>query len=318
MSYNVFIDGEAGTTGLKVASRLALHPHVQILHLDDAVRKDMSARLDMIAKADVTILCLPDVAAIEVATAANGMDANAIDICLIDASTAHRTDPEWAYGFAEMDAAQRRLLASSKRISNPGCYPTGAIALLRPLIKSGIIPADADITVPAVSGYSGGGNAMIALHDAGDLAPHLAYATDLKHKHVPEMQLYSGLDKAPLFMPSVGNFYAGMLVHVPLHASQLAVPVSASAIYDLLRDWYADSALIAMGAAGANDLAGQTTMAADALAGRNDMELFVFANKDESQFWLTARLDNLGKGASGAAVQNMNIALGIAEDTALV
>lgn len=318
MSYNVFIDGEAGTTGLKVASRLALHPHVQILHLDDAVRKDMSARLDMIAKADVTILCLPDVAAIEVATAANGMDANAIDICLIDASTAHRTDPEWAYGFAEMDAAQRRLLASSKRISNPGCYPTGAIALLRPLIKSGIIPADADITVPAVSGYSGGGNAMIALHDAGDLAPHLAYATDLKHKHVPEMQLYSGLDKAPLFMPSVGNFYAGMLVHVPLHASQLAVPVSASAIYDLLRDWYADSALIAMGAAGANDLAGQTTMAADALAGRNDMELFVFGNKDESQFWLTARLDNLGKGASGAAVQNMNIALGIAEDTALV
>lgn len=318
MSYNVFIDGEAGTTGLKVASRLALHPHVKILHLDDAVRKDMSARLDMIAKADVTILCLPDVAAIEVATAANGMDANAIDICLIDASTAHRTDPEWAYGFAEMDAAQRRLLASSKRISNPGCYPTGAIALLRPLIKSGIIPADADITVPAVSGYSGGGNAMIALHDAGDLAPHLAYATDLKHKHVPEMQLYSGLDKAPLFMPSVGNFYAGMLVHVPLHASQLAVPVSASAIYDLLRDWYADSALIAMGAAGANDLADQTTMAADALAGRNDMELFVFANKDESQFWLTARLDNLGKGASGAAVQNMNIALGIAEDTALV
>ncbi|WP_438996168.1 N-acetyl-gamma-glutamyl-phosphate reductase [Candidatus Puniceispirillum sp.] len=313
MSYKVFIDGEAGTTGLKVASRLALHPHVQILHLDDAVRKDMSARLDMIAKADAVILCLPDVAAIEVATAANDMD-----ICLIDASTAHRTDPEWAYGFAEMDAAQRRLLASSKRISNPGCYPTGAIALLRPLIKSGIIPADADITVPAVSGYSGGGNAMIALHDAGDMAPYLAYATDLKHKHVPEMQLYSGLNKAPLFMPSVGNFYAGMLVHVPLHARQLVMPISASAIYDLLRDWYADSALVAMGAAGANDLAGQTTMAVDALAGRNDMELFVFANQDESQFWLTARLDNLGKGASGAAVQNMNIALGIAEDTALV
>ena len=217
-----------------------------------------------------------------------------------------------------MDAAQRRLLASSKRISNPGCYPTGAIALLRPLIKSGIIPADADITVPAVSGYSGGGNAMIALHDAGDMAPHLAYATDLKHKHVPEMQLYSGLDKAPLFMPSVGNFYAGMLVHVPLHTRQLAMSISASAIYDLLRDWYADSALVAMGAAGANDLAGQTSMNVDALAGRNDMELFVFANKDESQFWLTARLDNLGKGASGAAVQNMNIALGIAEDSALV
>jgi len=313
MSYNIFIDGEAGTTGLKVASRLATHPHVRVLHLDDAVRKDMSARLDMMAEADVAILCLPDAAAIEVAVAASAMD-----VCLIDASTAHRTAPEWVYGFAEMNAAQREALTTSKRISNPGCYPTGAIALLRPLIKSGMIPADADITVPAVSGYSGGGNAMITTHEAGDLAPHLAYATSLAHKHVPEMQLYSGLDKAPLFMPSVGNFYAGMLVHLPLHASQFAKPVSASALYDLLRDWYAGSALVAMGAASANDLGGQATMAADSLAGQNNMELFVFANQAESQFWLTARLDNLGKGASGAAVQNMNIALGIAEDTALV
>jgi N-acetyl-gamma-glutamyl-phosphate reductase len=181
-----------------------------------------------------------------------------------------------------------------------------------------MIPADSDITVPAVSGYSGGGNAMIATHEAGDLAPHLAYATSLAHKHVPEMQLYSGLDKAPLFMPSVGNFYAGMLVHLPLHTSQFTKPVSASMLYDLLRGWYADSALVAMGAASANDLGGQITMAADSLAGQNNMELFVFANQAESQFWLTARLDNLGKGASGAAVQNMNIALGIAEDTALV
>ena len=313
MSYNIFIDGEAGTTGLKVASRLALHPHVRVLHIDEAVRKDMSARHDMIAKADLAILCLPDAAAIEVANVASTMD-----VCLIDASTAHRTHSDWTYGFAEMDAEQRSSLTSSKRISNPGCYPTGLIALLRPLIKSGIIPSDADITVPAVSGYSGGGNAMIATHDAGDLAPHMAYATDLKHKHVPEMQLYSGLDKAPLFMPSVGNFYAGMLVHLPLHANQFSVPTTASALYDLLRDWFADSALVAMGADGANDLGGQTSMAADSLAGRNDMELFVFANKDESQFWLTARLDNLGKGASGAAVQNMNIALGMAEDTALV
>ena len=313
MSYNIFIDGEAGTTGLKVASRLASHPHVHVLHLDAAVRKDMSARLDMMAKADVAILCLPDAAAIDVAKAASTMD-----VCLIDASTAHRTNPDWAYGFAEMDAEQRHALASSKRISNPGCYPTGLIALLRPLINSGIIPPDADITVPAVSGYSGGGNAMIAMHEAGDLAPHLAYATDLAHKHVPEMQLYAGLDKAPLFMPSVGNFYAGMLVHLPLHAHQFSTPPTASSLYNLLRDWYADSALVAMGADRANDLGGQTSMAADSLAGQNNMELFVFANKDESQFWLTARLDNLGKGASGAAVQNMNIALGIAEDTALV
>ena len=313
MSYSIFIDGEAGTTGLKVASRLAVHPHVRMLHLDDAVRKDMSARIDMMAKADAAILCLPDAAAIEVAKAASTMD-----VCLIDASTAHRTDPDWTYGFAEMDAEQRHALTSSKRISNPGCYPTGLVALLRPLIKSGMIPSDADITVPAVSGYSGGGNAMIAMHDAGKLAPHLAYGTDLGHKHVPEMQLYSGLDKAPLFMPSVGNFYAGMLVHLPLHASQFAIPTSASALYDLLRDWYADSALVAMGAGAANDLGDQTSMVADSLAGRNSMELFVFADKAESQFWLTARLDNLGKGASGAAVQNMNIALGIAEDTALV
>lgn len=313
MSYDIFIDGKAGTTGLKVASRLASHPHVRVLDLNDALRKDMSARLDMIAKADLVILCLPDVAAIEVANAASSMD-----VCLIDASTAHRTHSEWTYGFAEMDAGQRSLLTSSKRISNPGCYPTGLIALLRPLIKSGVIASDADITVPATSGYSGGGNAMIATHDAGDLAPHMAYAVDLSHKHVPEMQLYSGLDKAPLFMPSVGNFYAGMLVHLPLHANQFSTPATASALYNLLRDWYADSALVAMGTDGANDLGGRASMAADSLAGRNDMELFVFANNNESQFWLTARLDNLGKGASGAAIQNMNIALGIAEDTALV
>jgi len=230
---------------------------------------------------------------------------------LIDASSAHRIDPDWVYGFAELQPGQRDAIANGKLITNPGCYPTGFLALARPLIASGLLADTALFCVPAVSGYSGGGKAMIAKHDAGDLHPAFSYGTNLQHKHLGEMTLYSGLKTPPIFMPSVGDFYAGMLVHLPLHADQIEGSATAAMIYDCLADWYDGSALVRMGAAAANHADVPPMLAADALAGRNDMELFVFSDATEQRFWLTARLDNLGKGASGAAVQNMNIALGL-------
>ncbi|HBV78954.1 MAG TPA: N-acetyl-gamma-glutamyl-phosphate reductase, partial [Alphaproteobacteria bacterium] len=220
-------------------------------------------------------------------------------------------DPDWVYGFAELQPGQRDAIANGKFITNPGCYPTGFLALARPLIASGLLADTALICTPAVSGYSGGGKAMIARHDAGDLHPAFSYGTNLQHKHLGEMTLYSGLKTPPIFMPSVGDFYAGMLVHMPLHADQIEGSANAAMIYDCLADWYRDSALVRMGAPAANHADVPPMLAADALAGRNDMELFVFSDAAEQRFWLTARLDNLGKGASGAAVQNMNIALGL-------
>jgi N-acetyl-gamma-glutamyl-phosphate reductase len=306
MEFKVFIDGEAGTTGLKVAERLQAHPHVQILRVDEAERKNAIARADMMAASDLTILCLPDEAAIEAV-----MLAQASQTRLIDASSAHRIDPDWVYGFAELQPGQRDAIANGKLITNPGCYPTGFLALARPLIASGLLSDTALVCAPAVSGYSGGGKAMIAKHDAGDLHPAFSYGTNLQHKHLGEMTLYSGLKTPPIFMPSVGDFYAGMLVHLPLHADQIEGSATAARIYDCLADWYDGSALVRMGASAANHADVPPMLSADALAERNDMELFVFSDATEQRFWLTARLDNLGKGASGAAVQNMNIALGL-------
>jgi N-acetyl-gamma-glutamyl-phosphate reductase len=314
MSFQVFIDGEAGTTGLKVAARLQNHPHVKLLHIDDAHRKDRDARLQMMHDSDITILCLPDDAAIDAAALAAG-DAS---IRLIDASTAHRVHADWVYGFAEMRPEQRALIAESARISNPGCYPTGFLALAKPLIASGALAADSRLIVPAVSGYSGGGKAMIGQHDDGLLAAQFSYGTGLAHKHIAEMTHYAGLHTAPIFMPSVGNFYAGMLVHLPLHADQFSKTISADSLYQLYADWYSAASMVRMGASCANDAETPKMLAADALADTDSMEIFVFSDADERQFWLVARLDNLGKGASGAAVQNMNIALGIDESISLV
>ena len=312
MEFKVFIDGEAGTTGLKVAERLQAHPHVSILRVDEAHRKDATARADIMAASDITILCLPDDAAVEAVTLAQPSQTR-----LIDASSAHRVDPDWIYGFAELQPGQRDAIATARLITNPGCYPTGFLALARPLIASGLLSAEALVCAPAVSGYSGGGKAMIARHDAGDLYPAFSYGTNLQHKHLGEMTLYSGLKTPPIFMPSVGDFYAGMLVHIPLHADQFAGPITAAAVYDCLASWYQGCALVRMGAGAANHADVPPMLAADALAGRNDMELFVFSDAAEQRFWLTARLDNLGKGASGAAVQNMNIALGLDEGLGL-
>ena len=313
MTYRIFIDGGAGTTGLQVLDRLAAHPLVEPVVLDDARRKDAGARRAMMGDCDLTILCLPDDSARESAAMASEVGAR-----VIDASSAHRTADGWAYGFAELGSDTRTSIADARRITNPGCYPTGFLAMARPLVDAGLIPADAALTVPAVSGYSGGGKGMIARHEDGDLPPHGAYGLALAHKHLPEMTHYAGLTTPPIFMPSVGSFYAGMLVHLPLHAGQLATSVSATDLYGALAAHYENTQFVRMGEAraGAPETAA-LMLDASALAGSDYLELFVFANEDASQFWLTARLDNLGKGASGAAVQNMNIALGFDETTGL-
>ena len=313
MTYRIFIDGGAGTTGLQVHDRLLAHPLVDPVLLDDARRKDAAARRAMMGDCDLTILCLPDESARESAAMAAGIGAR-----VIDASSAHRTADGWAYGFPELADDAREQIAGARQISNPGCYPTGFLALVRPLVDAGLLPADATLITPAISGYSGGGKGMIARHESGDLPPHGAYGLALAHKHLPEMTHYAGLATPPIFMPSVGSFYAGMLVHLPLHAAQLAKAVSPADLYDVLAAHYDSTQFLRMGTARAGDPETAALMLdASALAGTDCLELFVFANADASQFWLTARLDNLGKGASGAAVQNMNIALGFDETTGL-
>ena len=313
MTYRIFIDGAAGTTGLQVHERLAAHPAVDPVVLDEASRKDADARRALMADCDMTILCLPDDAARDSAAMARDVGAR-----VIDASSAHRVADGWTYGFVELDNRIRDALAGATQISNPGCYPTGFLALTRPLVDAGFLAPDAKLTVPAVSGYSGGGKAMIARHESGDLPPHGAYGLALAHKHLPEMTKYAGLSAAPIFMPSVGAFYAGMLVHLPLHAGMLARSASAADLYDVLAAQYAYTNFVRMGAARAGEPDTAAMMLdASALAGADYLELFVFANAAADQFWLTARLDNLGKGASGGAVQSMNIALGLDEATGL-
>lgn len=313
MTYRIFIDGAAGTTGLQVHDRLAAHGHVTAVALDEAQRKDLSARQDMMAECDLTILCLPDDAARESAALADAAGAR-----VIDASSAHRTTDGWDFGFVELFDGAREAITSASRISNPGCYSTGFLALASPLVAAGIIAPDAPLTVPAVSGYSGGGKGMIGRFEAGEMPPHGAYGLGMAHKHLPEMTRYAGLDRPPIFMPSVGAFYAGMLVHLPLHSAVLAKTVSAADIQNVFAAKFEGSPFIRMGEPQAGDPEAAAMMLdAAALAGRDHMEIFVFANADESQFWLTARLDNLGKGASGAAVQNMNIALGLDETAGL-
>lgn len=314
MTYRIFIDGGVGTTGLRVHERLESHPAANAVVLDDDLRKDSNARRAMMAESDITILCLPDDAARESAALADELGAR-----VIDASSAHRTAEGWVYGFAELTDDAAGKIATAQRITNPGCYPTGFLALARPLMDAGLITADAKLVVPAVSGFSGGGKSLIGKHEAGGLPPHAAYGLAMAHKHIPEMIHYTGLHTKPIFMPSIGAFYAGMLVHLPLHAAQLSKLVTAADIREVLASHYEGAALVGLGAAQAGEpQTASLLLDAAEIVGRNDMELFVFANDDNSQFWLTARLDNLGKGASGAAVQNMNLALGLEPTTGLV
>lgn len=301
--YQIFIDGAAGTTGLQVQNRLEAQPDLALIVLDDADRKDDAIRADAMAAADVTILCLPDEAAKQATSTARKLSAR-----LIDASTAHRIDPGFIYGFAELLKDGERQIAEAQYVSNPGCYPTGFLALVRPLIEAGWLSADAMLHVPAVSGYSGGGKAMIAQYEAGNAPAYGSYGLNLAHKHLPEMTQHAGLSNAPLFLPSVGNFAQGMLVSVMLDKSHLSKAVSVDNIKELYHTRYQADRLITVGTD--NELTENGFLAADALAGTDRLELFVFGDSQNDRLVLTARLDNLGKGASGAAVQNLNLMLG--------
>ena len=300
----VFIDGEAGTTGLGIRTRLEALSSVELKSLPEVHRKDPAARRDIMAEVDAVILCLPDDAAKESAALADSLSNTAPK--LLDASTAHRVDPHWEYGFPEMVRGQDERIALAARVANPGCYPTGAIGLIRPLVDAGLIPADYPITINAVSGYSGGGKSMIAAHDHEGGPAFELYALGLEHKHVPETQKYGGLTRRPIFVPSVGHFRQGMLVSVPLHLDTLpGKPVGAD-LRAALADRYEGCAYVAVVEPAANG-----KLEPEALNDSNKLELSVYANETRRQAVLVARLDNLGKGASGAAVQNLSLMLGL-------
>jgi N-acetyl-gamma-glutamyl-phosphate reductase len=301
---SVFIDGEAGTTGLGIRTRLENLPDIAVKSLPPAQRKDLAARRDMMAAVDLAVLCLPDEAARDAVALADGLGPHAPK--LLDASTAHRVHPDWTYGFAEMADRQSAHIAAARRVANPGCYPTGAIALLRPLVDAGIVPPDYPVAINAVSGYSGGGRSMIAAHEAAGGPAFELYALRLEHKHVPETQLYSGLTRRPIFVPSVGHFRQGMLVSVPLHLDTLPGRPRGADLYEVLAARYRDCALVSVVAPAADG-----KLEPSALNDTDRLELRVYANEVQHQAVLVARLDNLGKGASGAAVQNLRLMLGL-------
>jgi N-acetyl-gamma-glutamyl-phosphate reductase len=315
MAPKVFIDGAAGTTGLEIRERLAGRTDIDLVALPQAQRKDAAARRAALNGADIVILCLPDAAARE----AVSLIENA-SVRVIDASTAHRVAPDWAYGFAELEPDGYERIAGAARVSNPGCYPTGFLAIVRPLLRAGLIADDYPYTVNAVSGYSGGGKAMIAEFEDRDAPGYTqavvrAYALSLMHKHVPEMTVHAGLKHAPVFSPSVGRFYRGMLVEVPLQLWAMPGRPALPDIHAVLSEAYRGRALVEV--AGLAECAELKTLDAEALANSNRLKLYVFGNEKQGQARIVAVLDNLGKGASGAAVQNLNIMLGLPETTGL-
>lgn len=306
----VFIDGEAGTTGLQIRERLAGLPHIAVRSIAADRRKDPEARRALMAEVDVVVLCLPDAAARESVALAASLGGRAPR--LLDASSAHRVDPDWAYGLPELEPGQPARIAAAARVANPGCYPTGAILLLRPLVEAGLLPADHPVTVNAVSGYSGGGNAMIAAYEAGTAPAFELYGLGLEHKHGPELHRYSGLSRRPIFVPSVGDFRQGMIGSIPLHLDTLPGKPSAAAIEAVLAARYGGCDYVRVVPA---EPAGKLEPAA--LNNTNLLELRVHANPAHAQAVLTARYDNLGKGASGAAVQNLGLMLGVPVETRL-
>ncbi|MBL7250096.1 N-acetyl-gamma-glutamyl-phosphate reductase [Alloalcanivorax marinus] len=313
MAFKVYVDGQEGTTGLRLFDYLETRDDVELLRIDSALRKDPVERARLLNAADVAFLCLPDAASREAAAMVDNPDT-----CLIDASTAFRVADDWVYGLPELAPGQREAIRGSKRIANVGCHASAFILAVRPLVDAGLLPADYPLTATSITGYSGGGKKMIADYDAdseGRLSAPRSYALGLEHKHLPEMQRYAGLGSAPVFVPTVGPFLKGLAVTVPLHLSHLKAGTDADALYQTFKERYAGEPFVRVHAPGDPDALDGGFFDVQGSNDTNRVELFLFGNGERQ--CVVARLDNLGKGAAGAAVQNMNVHLGLDETTGL-
>ncbi len=310
----VYVDGQAGTTGLKIIDRLSGREDITLLKIADEDRHNNEKRAEIMAEADFTFLCLPDAAAIEAVTLAGNHTR------ILDASTAHRTNPEWAYGFPELNAEFRSKIVNSSKTAVPGCYASGFISMLYPMVNHGLIPADFPVFAYATSGYSGAGKNAIAIYEGADKPEEFnsprQYALSQHHKHLPEMQKFSGLTYAPMFNPIVCDYYSGMVVSVPIQTRMLDKKITLAQVNEMFREHYADAKLVTVNPLMTDEEQGKFFLASNTLSGQNKLEIFTFGN--DEQILLCARLDNLGKGASGAAVQCLNIMMGIDETTGLV
>ncbi len=314
MSVKIYIDGQEGTTGLKILERFKGRNDIELLKISEDKRKDLNERKKFINESDYTFLCLPDAAAIEAVSLVENDS-----VRIIDASTAHRTNPDWAYGFPELSDEHREKIRNSKRVANPGCYASGFISLIYPLVKNGIIPDTYPVFAYATSGYSGAGKKAIAAYESDNKLAELLsprqYALNMNHKHLPEMQIISGLANKPMFNPIVDNYYSGMVVSIPIQAGVLGRKISPEEIRNTLYENYKNSNFVEVKPVG-SECVPDGFLTSNGLSGSNKMELYVFGN--DEQALLCSRLDNLGKGASGAAVQCLNIMMGIDERTGLI